>query len=103
MHRFKHKITGTESRRRLPECRGGLLSDEMGMGKSCSVLALIVHSLEQAELFKATPQFDRDLSLGQRRCRATLVVTPKSSMHTKNLSNASSDYSYSNTKLAFGN
>lgn len=53
------------------------MADEMGLGKSLSLLALIVHTLEEAQSFAREPsavcphQYPR---LG-----ATLIVTPYSS------------------------
>ncbi|KAL9610822.1 MAG: hypothetical protein Q9167_004491 [Letrouitia subvulpina] len=45
---FKHMITGEMRSIKPPEARGGILSDEMGMGKSLTLIALIVHTLDIA-------------------------------------------------------
>ena len=62
------------------ECRGGLLLDEMGMGKTLSILALIIHSIQQAKNFGKDLQSSNHQSLALCRSRATLIVTPKSSL-----------------------
>ena len=74
--RYKHEITGETSNKTVSECRGGLLMDEMGMGKSLSVLALIVHTLEQANTFEV---FSQNTGLGRKRIRSTLIITPATS------------------------
>ena len=55
-----------------PEGRGGLLADEMGVGKILSLLALVVHTLAESSRFYRDPAH-------QRRTGATLIVTPKTS------------------------
>lgn len=62
------------------ECLGGILADEMGMGKSLALLALIVHTLGHAgfsieERNGTTLHADK----GEHSSRATLIITPKSS------------------------
>ena len=52
----------------------------MGMGKSLSVLALIVHTLESAQRFEAR-KFDDNGEVPTRQSSgATLIAAPKSSM-----------------------
>lgn len=48
---YYHAITDTKSGRREDETGGGILADEMGMGKTLSTLALISKTLEKAELW----------------------------------------------------
>ena len=81
-YRFKHKVTGVKCETRALDCRGGLLLDEMGMGKSLSIIALIVHSLKEAEVFRAIQQNNPNQVSGRLRYKATLVITPKSSMYS---------------------
>ena len=45
--RFVHRITGTRSSLRPDEKGGGVLADDMGMGKSLSILALIIETVEE--------------------------------------------------------
>ena len=49
--RYIHKLTREKQDMLVNECVGGLLADEMGLGKSLSLLALIVHTLEEAQRF----------------------------------------------------
>ena len=51
----------------------------MGMGKTLSTLALIVHSLEDAKSFRDNHE-QAMLSGFQRRAPTTLIITPKTSM-----------------------
>ena len=74
-----HKITGEKSSRRPSECRGGILADEMGMGKSLTLLALIVRSLGEAYAFSKSEPGPEGRSGGQLYSRGTLIVAPKSS------------------------
>ncbi|KAL2213135.1 hypothetical protein CC79DRAFT_1361957 [Sarocladium strictum] len=51
---------------------GGILADEMGLGKSLSALSLICYSLDQ---------YDEQPALSQGAPRATLIITPKSTIY----------------------
>lgn len=80
LDRYKHRLTKARENLRVNECRGGLLADEMGMGKSLSVLTLIVHTLEAAQRFEAR-RFDDNGEVPTRQSSgATLIAAPKSSM-----------------------
>lgn len=73
-----HKLTKERREKPENECIGGLLADEMGLGKSLSLLALVIHTLEEARRF-ATPSD----TMGVRqlpRIGATLIVTPYSTL-----------------------
>ncbi|KAL7930066.1 SNF2 family N-terminal domain-containing protein [Trichoderma chlorosporum] len=73
---YRHKITG--NRRANPELApGGVLADEMGLGKSLSILALICSSLDIMET-----QQTESKSTQPRQSRTTLIVTPKSTIHS---------------------
>ncbi len=50
--RFIHEITHEKRSVRPEECCGGILADEMGMGKSLTLLALILSSLDEARISK---------------------------------------------------
>ena len=72
--------------KRPQECLGGILADEMGMGKSLALLTLIVHSLGRAnvpsqEHNEAIPHENK----GEATSRATLIISPKSSNYLCNL------------------
>lgn len=63
-----------------PETRGGILADEMGTGKSLTLLAVVVHTLDEARTISyknlSTPHQDQE-----RPCTgATLIIAPKSSV-----------------------
>ncbi|MCJ1402420.1 hypothetical protein MMC11_005640 [Xylographa trunciseda] len=74
-------ITGREERSRPPEVLGGILADMMGLGKTLSILSLIVGSLDAAsEWAKQEPQptaINREIVL-KRNSRTTLLVAPLS-------------------------
>lgn len=61
------------------KCRGGILADEMGMGKSLTLLSLILHTLEEARSFGGNPQ--NSIMERETKCvtKATLLIAPKSS------------------------
>ena len=62
------------------ECRGGILADEMGMGKSLTLLALIIHFLDEAR--SSARGYQEKIShvrRGRHWSKATLIVAPKSS------------------------
>ena len=73
---FRHVITKTETRSMPVETGGGVLADEMGMGKSLSILSLIARTLgfanDWVDELNASPSLDR--SAKQYRSRGTLVV-----------------------------
>jgi len=74
---YEHLITGSK-RQVIPDNNlGGIISDEMGMGKSLTMLSAIVGSHAAAESFAQSGR--RDLvSKGVRKpaSKATLVVVP---------------------------
>ncbi|UPX12309.1 uncharacterized protein EKO05_0002863 [Ascochyta rabiei] len=73
---FRHSITGTVSRLDHTEIGGGILADEMGMGKTLLMLALIIRTLDAAHQFALeTPlQIAQGSLLLKNRSRATLIV-----------------------------
>lgn len=69
-------ITNAKSRDEHDETGGGILADEMGMGKSLSILALVTKRLEDGRSW-AHEQSQRPLDVGtmpKRYCSATLIV-----------------------------
>ncbi|KAK7190159.1 SNF2 family domain-containing protein [Paraphaeosphaeria sporulosa] len=74
----RHVITNNASLAEYSETGGGILADEMGMGKSLSILALILRTLGDGH--KWASEHDTMLDNGsshyksRRRSRATLVI-----------------------------
>jgi SNF2 family DNA or RNA helicase len=76
---YRHAITGAVSRLHREETGGGILADEMGMGKTLSILALVLRTLEPALEWSSQNKADamRDHSIGRQsliRTRATLII-----------------------------
>ena len=74
--RYCHTVTKAKSRIQHPETGGGVLADEMGMGKSLSILSLITQTLEDAHNWASNQSapLSSDISAIKRPSRATLVV-----------------------------
>ncbi|KEQ71514.1 hypothetical protein M436DRAFT_34116, partial [Aureobasidium namibiae CBS 147.97] len=71
-------ITGDELKKVSP-IMGGLLADQMGLGKTLSVLSLICSTLEDARAFGAGDLDDNDrINDVERRSGGTLLLCPKS-------------------------
>ncbi|KAL2206931.1 hypothetical protein CC79DRAFT_1398786 [Sarocladium strictum] len=64
---FQHKITGAKSPTNS-DALGGILADEMGMGKTLSILSAIIESMEDAQVFAN--------SSGQKNIMSTLIIVP---------------------------
>lgn len=77
---FFNVITGREERSRPPETRGGILADMMGLGKTLSILSLIVGSLDDAlDWSKQSPPAATDNGITlKRNSKTTLLVAPLS-------------------------
>ncbi|KAI1060017.1 hypothetical protein LB506_012626 [Fusarium annulatum] len=69
---YRHRITGAESTDCPDELGGGILADDMGMGKSLSTLALIAETLPLAL------SWFQDIPAGSSKAlsRATLLIVP---------------------------
>jgi hypothetical protein len=76
--RYRHRITRARIKNGIKpnERGGGILADEMGMGKSLSILALIVKTLDDGKGW--VQQQDNSISVAEpiKRSRATLVIVP---------------------------
>ena len=68
---FSHALIRKREAHAPSECEGGILADDMGLGKSLTMLAVIVTTLAQSKSFVTSC----DGSCPQR-CSATLVVAP---------------------------
>ena len=78
---YYNVITGKEEVDRPPEVLGGILADMMGLGKTLSILALVVGSLGDARDFgkQSPPDFDGEKQLA-RNSKTTLLVAPLSTL-----------------------
>ena len=76
--RFSHIITKEKCDTKPSEIGGGILADEMGMGKSLSILALVTKTLESAHAWKndEAQSFLDEMLLKLHPSRATLVLVP---------------------------
>ena len=74
-------ITGHEERVKPPEVLGGILADMMGLGKTLSILSLVVGSLGDAANWatQMPPDNTTDVAL-IRNSKTTLLVSPMSTM-----------------------
>jgi len=73
----RHVITNNPSPQPLSEIGGGILADEMGMGKSLSILALILRTLSEAHEWAAKDKAAVEalkFKIERRRSRATLII-----------------------------
>jgi SNF2 family DNA or RNA helicase len=79
---YYNVITGKEEKLKPPEVRGGILADMMGLGKTLSVLCLVVSSLEDAEAWarKKPAQSPERLPLLVQNVKTTLLVAPLSTI-----------------------
>ena len=78
---YYNVITGNEERRKPPEVLGGILADMMGLGKTLSILALVVGSFNDAKQWgsQPAPEMDGDKALS-RNAKTTLLVAPLSTL-----------------------
>lgn len=79
---WRHVITGSRSLKATCS-RGGILADDMGLGKSLTTIALVAGSLVRAEQYaKSYEESDEKetptRTLRRRRCAGTLIVAPSS-------------------------
>ncbi|KAL1965519.1 hypothetical protein VTN77DRAFT_5602 [Rasamsonia byssochlamydoides] len=81
--RYREIISGTILYEEPPQTLGGLLADMMGLGKTLSILSLVVATLPEARKWEnmiPRPELVRD-SPGIRNTRTTLLVSPLSAVH----------------------
>jgi SNF2 family DNA or RNA helicase len=82
--RYREIISGTILYEEPPQTLGGLLADVMGLGKTLSVLSLVVATLPESRKWEnmiPSPELVRE-SPGIRNTRTTLLVSPLSAVHT---------------------
>ncbi|KAL7924430.1 SNF2 family N-terminal domain-containing protein [Trichoderma austrokoningii] len=75
---YRHRITKTKIKNgiRPDERGGGILADEMGMGKSLSILALIMKTLEDGKSWAEQQESSTIVEEEIQRSRSTLVIVP---------------------------
>lgn len=81
---YYNVITGREEHKKPPEVLGGILADMMGLGKTLSILALVVGSIEKshewATLQPGEPEDDQQIPL-VRNTKSTLLIAPLSTLN----------------------
>ncbi|KAL7972031.1 SNF2 family N-terminal domain-containing protein [Trichoderma sp. SZMC 28014] len=75
---YCHRITKQKIKNGIPpdESGGGILADEMGMGKTLSILALIVKTLDVATEWVQKHESSATVEEEIQRSRSTLVIVP---------------------------
>ncbi|KAI1871434.1 uncharacterized protein JN550_004428 [Neoarthrinium moseri] len=71
---YQHSITKSKSRIQPEEKGGGILADEMGMGKSLSILSLIVETLAKGQEWAEERKSKGEDSHLKGHTRSTLIV-----------------------------
>ncbi|KZF23424.1 hypothetical protein L228DRAFT_209965 [Xylona heveae TC161] len=81
--RYYNVITGKEELAKPPEVLGGILADMMGLGKTLSILALLLSTQDDSVAFSGEsppePQAPEDVKL-VRNSKTTLLVAPLSTV-----------------------
>lgn len=72
--RYRHRITRARRENRPDERGGGILADEMGMGKSLSMLALVTKTLKDGNDWVRHQRETAESPNAPKPSRSTLVV-----------------------------
>ena len=78
---YRNSVTGSV-KENPPLCLGGLLADEMGLGKSLTVIALIAGTLDAMSNQSTGICPGSPMSHVEKFNKITLIVTPKSTLHS---------------------
>jgi hypothetical protein len=73
-HSYVNNVTGTWQASRPPAFCGGLLADSMGLGKTCSTIALIARDKEARK--HTTAPYEKFIYGASDCTMATLLVVP---------------------------
>jgi SWI/SNF-related matrix-associated actin-dependent regulator of chromatin subfamily A3 len=73
---YRHAVTGVVSHIAHPEAGGGVLADDMGMGKSLSILSLVARTSDQADewLHVSQDALNDGFGSSKTRSKATLII-----------------------------
>ncbi|KAF2996999.1 hypothetical protein E8E14_002613 [Neopestalotiopsis sp. 37M] len=74
---YQHIITGSR-RPQIAEAKGGILADDMGLGKSIVSLSVIAASFDRALEFGKRTDSERFAQPNRKRSKATLIIVPSS-------------------------
>ncbi|KAL6818335.1 SNF2 family N-terminal domain-containing protein [Trichoderma sp. SZMC 28013] len=90
---YRHKITRAKNRTGIQpsERGGGILADEMGMGKTLSMLTLIMKTLDDGKEWAKQQENGAKVDEAIKRSRSTLVIVP-SALLIYNWINEITDY-----------
>ena len=77
---YQHVLTGIEMNHPPPSVQGGILADMMGLGKTLSILSLIVDSLEDARRWGRIPATRGPDSRVRCNGQTTLLIVPVSTV-----------------------
>ncbi len=83
-------MTGATSLTKLSEAGGGVLADDMGMGKSLSILSLVAKTSARADewFYGGGEEQSQGLNSSKQRSKATLII-----VSSARKSNSSARYS----------
>ena len=84
--RISDSFEHSESLRPPFQCRGGLIADEVGLGKTLTILSAIASSMKKSAKFLFPDRSEEVMTELTRRTRATLVVVPSFRLPTPSLS-----------------
>ena len=73
MHSYRNNITGAWQQCRPPQFKGGILADSMGLGKSCSMIALMANDWRDNS---SQSTVDDEIAMGTVEVSATLLIVP---------------------------
>ena len=74
-HSYQHIITGAKSPT-PSDFLGGILADDMGLGKSLAMLCAVMGSLGRASEFAGQMHSDGSPREGRKAAKSTLIIVP---------------------------